>query len=153
MSPSLCIIFGYIFFIYHSPSSKACCMLDSISNHIDKVISLHMLPDISAFGDSNAHHTRWIKRPVTYLAGIQTLKLSITQYLTQVVDFPTRFPSNPDGHASLLGLCFTSIPDSFRATQLCLVNNSDHAVVSVNISFRSISSQEPPTSIISLIAD
>lgn len=42
-------------------------------------------------------------------------------------------------------ICFTSIPESCRATHLCPLGNSDHAVVSVNIFSYSITSKEPPT--------
>lgn len=70
------------------------------------------------------------------------------QSLNAHVDFPTRFPSNL-GNASFLDLCFTSIPDSRCATQLSPLVNSDLAVVSINISFHSPSSQEPPTNKIS----
>lgn len=54
----------------------------------------------------------------------------------QVVDFPTRFPSNADGQASPLDSCLT--------LQLCPLGNSDHAMVSTDIYFCSPISHEPP---------
>lgn len=97
---------SYLFFLYRSPFSQDCGVLDSISNNIDKAISLHLFAQIFVLGDFNAHHTMWFNNSVSDLAGIQTLNFSITQSPTQVYDFPTRFPSNPNGNASLLDLFY-----------------------------------------------
>lgn len=48
----------------------------------------------------------------------------------------THFPSNPDGHASLLYTIHPSSPDSCSDLQLCTLGNSAHSIVSVNISFQ-----------------
>ncbi|CAE1168972.1 unnamed protein product [Acanthosepion pharaonis] len=136
---------SYLFFLYRSPSSQDCGILDSIFDSIDKALSLHPFAHIFVFGDFNAHHTMWLKNATTDHAGIQTFNFSVSQSLTQIVNFPTRFAFNREGKASLLDLCFTSIPESCSATQLCPLGNSDHAVVSVNISFNSTPCKEPPT--------
>lgn len=98
----------------------------------------------NSHGDFNIHHTKWLKNSITELAGIQTINLSISHFLTQTVDFPTRFPNNLEDTASLIDLCFTSNRESCRTTQLCALGNSDHAVVPVNNSFCSTPSKEPP---------
>lgn len=77
----------YLFFHNSWSSSQDFCLLDSISNNIDQAISLHPDANIFVFSNFNAYHTNWLKHFVTDFAGIQTHKFSITQYVTQVVDF------------------------------------------------------------------
>lgn len=57
------------------------------------------------------YYARWLKSSVTELACIQTLKSSITQFLTH-------FHSNLDGQATILDLSFTSKSDSCRTLAL-----------------------------------
>lgn len=89
-------------------------------------------------GDFNTHYAKWLKLSnVTDVASIQTFNFFIVQSLSQIVDFPTRFPNNFDQHASLLGLFFNYSPSSCKASQHCPLSNLYHAIVSVDISFRS----------------
>lgn len=77
--------------------------------------------------DFTARHVKWLHHSnATDLANIQTLNFSIAHSFTQIVDFP----SNSDRRASLFDLFLTTSPDPHIA--LC---NSDHSVVSVDISF------------------
>lgn len=49
---------SYLFFPYRSPSSQVGGALDSITDNIDKSISLHPSGNIFLFGDINAHRTK-----------------------------------------------------------------------------------------------
>lgn len=61
-----------------------------------------------------------------------------------------RFFSNPEGHASFVDRFFTTIPVSCRAKQIWPLDNTDNAVVSVNIYFRWLADQETPTNRITI---
>lgn len=65
---------------------------------------------------------------------MQIFNSSVAQFLTQIVDFPIRFLNKFDQHASLVDIFLTSSHIFYRASQ-CHFVNSDHSVVSVDISF------------------
>lgn len=67
---------------------------------------------------------------VSDFAGDKTLKFSIS--LTEIEDLSERFSSNPDGRACRFDSFLTSTPDSCRT-----LGNSDYAVMSISIAFRS----------------
>ena len=46
---------SYFFFLYQSPSSSLCTVLDSISTNIDEVLSINS-STVFVFGDFNVHH-------------------------------------------------------------------------------------------------
>lgn len=130
--------FRYYLFFHLSAYSNDCRVLDTISDTIEKALSLHTSAHIFAFGDFTVHRVRCLNHSnATDPAGNQTLDFSLTQSLTQIVDFPTRVSSNSDGHTSLIDLFLTSTPDLCRTLQLFPLCNSGHASVSIDISFRS----------------
>ena len=56
---------SYFFFLYRSPSSSLCTVVDSISSNIDEVLSLNPSANIFVFGDFNVYH----KDRLTYCGG------------------------------------------------------------------------------------
>ena len=84
---------SYFFFHYRSPSSSLCTVFDSISSNIDEVLSINPSANVFVFGDFNVHHKDWL----TYSGGTDKLgelcyNFSISNDLTQIVNFPTRIP-------------------------------------------------------------
>ena len=136
---------SYIFFLYRSPSSQCCSVIDTVSNSIDDALLLHPTANIFVFGDFNVHHSDWLKYSNdTNLSGINAYNFSLSQSLTQLVDFPTRFPDRDDHRPSLLDLFLTSNPNICNISCLSPLGNSDHAVVNVDISLSSKAAQESP---------
>ena len=92
----------YFFFLYQSPSSTLCMVFDSISYNIDEVLSINPSANIFVFGDFNVHHKDWL----TYSGGTDwpgelCYNFSISNDLTQIVNFPTRI-SDCDSHSPAL---------------------------------------------------
>ena len=136
---------SYLFFLYRSPSSHCCSVIDTVSSSIDNALLLHPTANIFVFGDFNIHHSDWLKYSNgTNSSGIAAYNFSLSQSLTQLVDFPTRFPDRDDQTPSLLDLFLSSNPNVCNASVLSPLGNSDHAVVNVDISLSSKAAQESP---------
>ena len=90
---------SYFFFLYRSPSSSLRTVFDSISSNIDEVLSINPSANVFVFGDFNIHHKDWL----TYLGGTDRSgdNFSISNDLTQMVNFPTRIP-DCDSHSAAL---------------------------------------------------
>ena len=77
----------------------------SISSNMDQVLSINPSANVFVFGDFNANHKDW----PTYSDGTDPpgelcYNFSISNDLTQMVNFPTQIP-NCDSHCpALLGL-------------------------------------------------
>ena len=88
------------------------------------------------FGDFDIHHKDWL----TYSGGTDRpgelcYNFSISNDLTQMVNFPTRIP-DCDSHSPALLDLFISSDASICSTMAFLpLGNSDHVVVSVSIDF------------------
>ena len=112
-----------------------------IAHHLPKIIPLLMsfpiaLTGFIAFlgdvnGDVNDHHAGWLNSNSTDAAGSFIHNFSFTQSLTQIVNFPTRFPDNSSYSRSLLDLCLVSDPDICFISPYASLGNSDHALVSL----------------------
>lgn len=136
---------SYLYFLYRSPASQNCSVIDSISTSIDSALSLHPSADIFVFGDFNVHHSEWLKHsPSTDAAGINASNFAISQNLTQTVDFPTRFPDRDDQSPTLLDLFLSSNPAICMTSPLSPLGNSDHGIVWLDIALCTKSSQESP---------
>ena len=99
----------YFFFLYQSPSLSLCMVFDSISSNIDEVLSINPSANVFVFGDFNVHHQDWL----TYSAGTDQpgelcYNFSISNDLTQMVNFPTRIPDCDSHSPALLDLFFSS---------------------------------------------
>ena len=136
---------SYIFFLYRSPSSNDCSVLNAISTSIDTVLQSHPTANIIVCGDFNAHHTQWLNSLSTDVPGVESYNFSIAQSLSQIVNFPTRFPDHDNHSPSLLDLCLVSDPSIYSVAPLSPLGNSDHAVVSVSFSPASVTSCESPS--------
>ena len=83
----------YTFFLYRSPSSPSCSVIEAVSSNIDKALVLQPSANIMVCGDFNAHNTDWLVHShATDNAGVFCQEFALAQNLTQIVDFPTRIP-------------------------------------------------------------
>ena len=120
-------------------------VLDSISSNIDEVLLIYPSANVFAFGDFNVHHKDWL----TYSSGTDRsgelcYNFSISNDLTQMVNFPTRIP-DCDSHGPALLDLFLSFDASICSTMAFgPLGNSDHIVVSVFINFPSYSQWDAP---------
>ena len=136
---------SYFFFLYRSPSSSLCTVFDSVSSNIDEVLSINSSANVFVFGDFNVHHKDWL----TYAGGTDrpgelSYNFSISNDLTQIVNFPTRIP-DCDSHSPALLDFFLSSDASICSTMAFPpLGNSDHVVVSVSIDFPINSKQDTP---------
>ena len=126
---------SYFFFLYRSPSSSLCMVFDSISSNIDEVLSSNPSA-VFVFGDFNVHHKDWL----TYSGGTDRpgelcYNFSISNDLTQIVNFPTRIPDCDSHSPALLDLFLSSDASICSTMAFPPLENSDHVVVSVSIDF------------------
>ena len=96
---------SYFFFLYRSSSLSLCTVFDSISSNIDEVISTNPPANVFVFGDFNVHYMDWL----TYIRGADRsgelcYNFSISNDLTQMVNFPTRIPDCDSHSLALLDL-------------------------------------------------
>ena len=106
----------------------------SISSYIDDVLSISPFANVFAFGDfQKSHQKDWL----TYSGGTDRpgelcYSFSISNNLTQMVNFPTQIPD-----------CGTALLDFFPSSDASICStmafpptgNSDHVIVSVSIEF------------------
>ena len=93
---------SYFFFLYRLASSALWTIFDSISSNIDEFLSINPSANVFVFGDFNVHHKDWL----TYSGGTDRpgelcYNFSISNDLTQMVNFPTRMP-DCDSHSPAL---------------------------------------------------
>ena len=136
---------SYFFFLYRSPSSALCTVFDSVSSNIDEVLSINPSANVFVFGDFNVHHRDWL----TYSSGTDRpgelcYNFSISNDLTQMVDFPTRIPDCDSHSPALLDLFLSSDASICSTMAFPPLGNSDHVVVSVSIDFPTNSQQDAP---------
>ena len=136
---------SYFFFLYRSPSSALCTVFDSLSSNIDEVLSINPSANVFVFGDFNVHHKDWL----TYSSGTDQpgelcYNFSISNDLTQMVNFPTRIPDCDSHSPALLDLFLSSDASICSMMAFPPLGNSDHVVVSVAIDFPTNSQQDAP---------
>ena len=96
---------SYFLFLYRSPSSSLCMGFDSFSSNKDEFLSINPSANVFVFGDFNVHHKDWF----TYSSGTDRpgelcYNFSISNDLTQMVNFPTRIPDCDSHSPALLDL-------------------------------------------------
>ena len=138
---------SYFFFLYQSPSLSLCTVFDSTSSSIDEVLSINPSANVFVFGDFNVHHKDWL----TYSGGTNRsgelrYNFSISNDLTQIVNFPTRIPDCDPHSPALLDLFISSDASISSTRAFPLLGNSDHVVVSVSIDFPTNSHRIPVSS-------
>ena len=136
---------SHFFFLYRSPSSLLCTVFDSISSNIDEVLSINPSANVFVFGDFNVHDKDWL----TYSGGTDKpgelcYNFSISNDLTQVVNFSTRIPDCDSHSPAYLDLFISSDASIFSTMAFPPLGNSDHVVVSVSIDFPIYSKQDMP---------
>ena len=113
-----------------------CTVFDSISSNIDEVLSVNPSADVFVLVDLTS--IVWL----TYSGGIDRpgeiyYNFSLSDDLTQMVNFPTWIP-NCDSHSPVLLDLFLSSDASICSTMAFRrLGNSGHVVVSVTIDFSS----------------
>ena len=121
-----------------------CKISDSISSNIDEVLSINPSANIFFFGDFKVCHKDWL----TYSGGTDRpgelcYNFSISNDLTQMVNFPTWIPDCDSHSLALLDLFLSSEASICSTRAFPPLGNSDH-VVSVYIDFPSNSQQDAP---------
>ena len=122
-----------------------CTVFDSISSNIDEVLLINPSANVFVFGDFNVHHKDWL----TYSSGTDRpgelcCNFSISNDLTQIVNFPTRIPDCDSHSSALLDLFLYSDASICCTMAFPPLGNSDHVVVSVFIDFPVNSKQDTP---------
>ena len=117
-----------------------CTIFDSISSNIDEVLSINPSANVFAFGDFNIHHKDWL----TYSGGTDRsgelcYNFSISNELTQIVNFPTRIPDCDSHSLALLDVFLSSNTSICSTIAFPPLRNSDRVVVLVSIDFPSYS--------------
>ena len=125
---------SYFFFLYQSPPSLLYTVFDSISSNITEILSINPSANVFVFGDFNVHHKDWL----TYSGGTDRpgevcYNFSISNNLTQIVNFPTRIPDCDSHSPALLNLVISSDASICSTMAFPPLENSDHVVVSVSI--------------------
>ena len=129
---------AYFFFLYQSPSSSLCMVFYSISSNIDEVLSINPSSNAFVFGDFNVHHKDWLTYSVgTVRPAELCYNFSISNYLTQMMNFPTRIPDYDSPIPAILDLFLASDANICSAMAFPPSSNSDHVFVSVFIDFPS----------------
>ena len=130
----------HFFFLYRSPSSSLCMVFDSILSNIDEALSINTSANVFVFGNFNIHHKDWL----TYSGGTDRpgelcYNFSISNDLTQMVNFPTRIPDCDSHSRALLDLFISFSGCIYSTVALPPFRNSNRVVVSVSIDFPSYS--------------
>ena len=136
---------SYFFFLCRSPSSSLCTVFDSISSNIDEVLSINPSANVFVFGDFNVHHKDWL----TYSGGTDRpselcYNFSISNDLTQIVNFPTHIPDYDSHSPALFEFSLSSDASICSTMAFHRLRNSDHVIVSVSNDFPVNSNQDAP---------
>ena len=128
----------------YTPLSVLCSVFDSISCNIDEVLSINP-STVFVFEDFNFHH----KDSLTYSGGTDRpgelcYIFSISNNLTQMVNFPTQIPDCDSHSLALLDLFISSEASISSKMAFPPRGNSDHVVVSVSIDFPPNLQQDAP---------
>ena len=81
----------FTFFLYSSPSSSSCSVVEAVPSNTDKALILQPSANIMECGDFNAHNTEWLCHShTTDVAGLFCHEFAMAPHLTQIVYFPAR---------------------------------------------------------------
>ena len=113
-----------------------CTVFDPTSSNIDEVLSINPFANMIVFGDFNVHHKDWLTfSRGTGKPGEHCYNFSISNDLTQMVNFPTQVPDCDSHSPSLLDLFLSSDGSICSTVAFPPLGNSDHVDVSVSIDF------------------
>ena len=104
----------------------------------DEVLSINLSANVFVFGDFNFHH----KDKLTYSDGTDRpgelcYNVSISNDLTQIVNFPTQIPDSDSHSPALLDFFLSSDAGICSTMTFSPLRKSDHVVVSISIDFPS----------------
>ena len=120
-------------------------VFDSVSSNTDEVLLISPSANVFVFGDLNVHHKDWLTYSgETDRPGELCYNFSISNDLTQMVNFPTRIPDCDSHNPALLDLFLTSDASVCSTMAFLPLENSDRAVVSVSIDFPANSQRDVP---------
>ena len=115
---------SYFFFFYRSPSN------------INEVLLINPSDNVIVVGDFNIHHKDWLTYSGgTYRPGEFCYNFSISNDLTQIVNFLTWIPDCGSHSPALLDLFISSDTSICSTMAFPPLGNFDHVVVSVSINF------------------
>ena len=110
----------------------------SISSNIDEVLFINPSANVFVFGDFSMHHKDWLTYSgETDRPGEVCYNFSISNDITQMVNFPTWIPDCDSHSPALLDLFISSDASIFSTMAFPPLGNSDHVVFSVSIDFPS----------------
>ena len=110
-------------------------VFDSISFNIDEVLLINP-SDVFVVGDFNVHHKDWLTYSGgTYRPGELCYNFSISNDLTQIVNFSAPIPDCDSRSPALLDLFISSDTSICSTMAFPPLGNFDHVVVSVSINF------------------
>ena len=136
---------SYFFFLYRSNSSTLCTVIYSVSSNIDEVLLINPSANDFVFGNFNVHHKDWFTySPGTDQPGELCYDFSISNGLTQMVNFPTRIPDCYSDRPALLDSFLSSDASICSIMSFPPLGNSDHFVISISIDFPSNSQRYVP---------
>ena len=122
-----------------------CTVFDSISSNIDEVLSINSSANVFVFGDFSVHHKDWLTDSGgTDRPGKLCYNFSISNDLTQIVNFPTQIPDCDSHSPALLDLLISSDASLCSTKAFPPLGNSNHFVVSVSIGFPINTKQDTP---------
>ena len=115
----------------------------SISSNVDEILSVHPSANVFVFEEFNVYYKDWL----TYSGGTDRPgefyhNFSISNDLTQMVNFPIRIPDSDSHGPALLDLFISSVNIICSTMSFPPLGNSDHVFVSNSISFLSNSQRD-----------
>ena len=121
---------SYFFFLYESPSLSLYTVFDSISPNKDEVLSINPSANVFIFGNFDIHYKDWL----TYSGGTDRpgklcYNFSISNNLTQMVNFPTWIPDCDSHSSALLDLFISSGASICSTIAFPPLGNSDHVQI------------------------
>ena len=113
-------------------------VFDSISSCIDELLWINPSANFFVFGGFNVHHKDWLAYSGgTDRPGELCYNFTISNDLTQMVNFPIRIPDCDSHSPALLDLFLTFDASICSTMAFPPLGNSDHVVFSVSIDFPS----------------
>ena len=113
-----------------------CTVFDSVAYNTDEVLSINPTANVFIFGDFNVHHKDWL----TYSGGTDRsgelcYNFSISNDLSQMVNFPSRIPGCDSDSPALLDFFLSSDTIIYSTMAFPAFGNFGHIVVSVSAVF------------------
>ena len=114
--------------LYRSPTDDRYHQLfQYLSEKVDWIQANCPSSEVIILGDFNVHNSDWLVHSNrTDEVGRRAEAFAISCNLSQMVDCPTRVPSNPSDFQNLLDLYLTSEPVKYKMKAHAPLGNSDH---------------------------